>query len=128
MNQLKLSIPNPCHEQQTLNKTSESTFFCNVCKETVVDLTQQTLDSDSIKDLKCVILSRKQLHWPQVGGSIKKISLSKPLLTASILIGISVTALGAYQESLTIPSNYAFDLLKFPCLKEKDTALSIKGN
>jgi hypothetical protein len=79
-NEIKISIPKPCHEDWNTMTPNEKGAFCGKCAKTVVDFTKKT--TDEIKDFfteqhgkkVCGRFLNDQLHEP-----VKKIELLIPI-------------------------------------------------
>lgn len=79
-NEIKISIPKPCHEDWNAMTPNEKGAFCGKCAKTVVDFTQKT--ANEIKDFLVARSGQKicgRFMTTQLDDAEKKIDLFIPL-------------------------------------------------
>lgn len=119
---MKISIPQPCHENWNDMLPAEKGRFCQSCQKCVLDLTKMT-DREIIETLKQDDLCVKISHT-QVDQINSKYNLTYPkwLRYPSLLIAFGFSSMGFAQNK----SDLKYTTSDIEKLIKQDTAITLK--
>ncbi len=99
VNNIKVSIPKPCHEDWNKMTPNQQGAFCKMCAKSVIDFTQKT-----VQELKQYLLERKE---EKICGRVNSSQLDIPKLPGTIALNIPLSLI---PRSLSFSNTFAIAL------------------